>query len=51
MKYSLGISNFLEELSSLSDSIVFLYFFALITKEVVFFLILSDSTSYHVEAL
>ena len=31
MKYSLGISNFLEELSSLSHSIVFLYFFALIT--------------------
>ena len=34
MKYSLGISNFLEEISSLSHSIVFLYFFALITKEV-----------------
>ena len=31
---SLGISNFLEEISSLSHSIVFLYFFALITKEV-----------------
>ena len=30
MKYSLGISNFLEEISSLSHSIVFLYFFALI---------------------
>ena len=28
MKYSLGISNFLEEISSLSHSIVFLYFFA-----------------------
>ena len=28
MKYSLGISNFLEELSSLSHFIVFLYFFA-----------------------
>ena len=27
MKYSLGISNFLEEISSLSHSIVFLYFF------------------------
>ena len=26
MKYSLGISNFLEEISSLSHSIVFLYF-------------------------
>ena len=30
MKYSLGISNFLEEISSLSQSIVFLYFFGLI---------------------
>ena len=34
MKYSLGISDFLEEISSLSYSIVFLYFFALITEEV-----------------
>ena len=33
MKYSLGISNFLEEISSLSHSIVFLYFFTLITEE------------------
>ena len=33
MKYSLGISNFLEEIASLSHSIVFLYFFALITEE------------------
>ena len=33
MKYSLGISNFLEEISSLSHSIVFLYFFALISEE------------------
>ena len=33
MKYSLGISNFLEEISSLSHSIVFLYFFVLITEE------------------
>ena len=33
MKCSLGISNFLEEISSLSYSIVFLYFFELITKE------------------
>ena len=33
MKYSLGISSFLEESSSLSQSIVFLYFFALITEE------------------
>ena len=33
MKCSLGISNFLEEISSLSHSIVFLYFFALIGEE------------------
>ena len=33
MKYPLGISNFLEEISSLSHSVVFLYFFALITEE------------------
>ena len=33
MKCSLGISNFLEEISSLSHSIVFLYIFALITEE------------------
>ena len=33
MKCSLGVSNFLEELSSLSHSVVFLYFFALITEE------------------
>ena len=32
-KISPGISNFLEENSSLSHSIVFLYFFALITEE------------------
>ena len=32
MKCSLGISNFLEEISSLSQSIVFLYFFALNTE-------------------
>jgi len=31
MKCSLGISNFLKEISRLSHSIVFLYFFALIT--------------------
>ena len=31
MKCSLGISNFLEEISSLSHSIVFFYFFALNT--------------------
>ena len=33
MKCSLGIANFLEEISSLSHSIVFLYFFALIAEE------------------
>ena len=33
VKCSLGISNFLEETSSLSQSIVFLYFFALIAEE------------------
>ena len=33
MKWSLGIYNFLEEICSLSHSIVFLYFFALITLE------------------
>jgi len=33
MKFSFGISNFLEEISSLSRSIVLLYFFALIPEE------------------
>ena len=33
MKCSLGISDFLEEISNLSRSVVFLYFFALITEE------------------
>ena len=33
MKCSLGISNFLEAISSLSHSLVFLYFFALIIEE------------------
>ena len=33
MKCSLGVSNFLEEISSLPLSIVLLYFFALIAKE------------------
>ena len=33
MKCSLGISNFLEVISSLSHCIVFTYFFALITQE------------------
>ena len=34
MKCSLGISNFIEEISSLSYSIVVLCFFALVTEEV-----------------
>ena len=33
MKCSLGISNFLEEISRLSHSVVFLYFFVLIAEE------------------
>ena len=33
MKGSLGISNFLEEISSRSHSVVLLYFFALIAEE------------------
>ena len=33
MKCSLGILKFLEEISSLFHSVVFLYFFALITEE------------------
>ena len=33
MKYSFGISNFLEKISSLSHSIAFLYCFALSAKE------------------
>ena len=32
MRCSLGIFNFLEEISSLSHSVVFLYFFALIAS-------------------
>ena len=33
MKCSLGLSHFLEEISSLSHSVVFLYVFTLITEE------------------
>ena len=33
MKCSFGISDFLEEISRLSHSVVFLYFFALIAEE------------------
>ena len=40
MKWSLGVSNFLEEISSLSHSIVFIYFFALITEEVFLILVI-----------
>ena len=41
MKCSLCISNFLEVISSLSHSIVFLYFFAFITEEGFFFISLA----------
>ena len=34
MKCSLVISNFLEEISSLSHSVLFLYYFALITDSI-----------------
>ena len=34
IKCSLGISNFLEEISSISHSVVFLYFFPFIAEEV-----------------
>ena len=33
MKYSFDISDFLEDIPSLSYSVVFLYFFALIAEE------------------
>ena len=33
MKFSFGISDFLEEIPSVSHSVAFLYFFALITEE------------------
>ena len=39
MKCFLGISNFLVEISSLSHSVVFLYFFALIAEEGYLFLL------------
>ena len=39
MKCSLSISNFLEEISNLSHSVVFLYFFALILKKAFLFLL------------
>ena len=55
MKCSLGISSFLEEISSLSHSIVFLYFIALITEEdffnlpLLFFGTLHDGVITHLE--
>ena len=39
MKCSLGVSHFLEEISSLSHSVVFLYFFALIAAGFLIFLL------------
>ena len=44
MKCSLGIFNFLEEISGLSDSIVFLYFFALIAGRLSFLSLLFFGT-------
>ena len=47
MKYSLGISNFLEETSRLSYFLVFLYFFALITwKRLSYLFLLFFGTLY-----
>ena len=46
MKYPLGIYNFLEEISSLSHSIVFLYFFALITGRFSYLSLLFFGTLY-----
>ena len=43
MKCSLGISHFLEEISSLSHSVVSLYFFALVVEEGFFFFFLISS--------
>ena len=53
MKCSLGICNFLEEISSLSCSIVFLYFFALIPGEgfLIFPCYSSQYTSLSVQSL
>ena len=50
MKCSLGISNFLEEISSLSHSVVFLYFFALIiVKAMVFPMVMYGCESWTVK--
>ena len=50
MKCSLGISHFLEEISSLSHSVVFLYFFALIAEEAFFYLFLLFFGTLHSDA-
>ena len=50
MKCSLGISNFFEEISSLSHSVVFLYFFALITEELLSYLSLLFFGTLHSDA-
>ena len=47
MKCSLCISNFLEEISSFSHSIDFLYFFALFTKELLSYLLSLLSATLH----
>ena len=39
MKYFLGISDFLEEISSLSHSVLFLDFFVLIAEKAFLFLL------------
>ena len=52
MKYSLGISNVLEEISSLSHSVVFLYFFALFTlydMMTIYYLLRSEGDGIPVE--
>ena len=48
MKYSPGISNFLEEISRHSHSIIFLYFFALIT-EATFLISPCYSLQFHIQ--
>ena len=50
MKCPLGISDFLEEISSFSYSIVFLYFFSLITEEGFFNLSLLFFGTLHTNA-
>ena len=44
MKCSLGVSNFFEEISSLSHSIVFFYFFALYLQRLSYFSLLFFGT-------